>query len=46
MDRDKMIARHVLDVHRTAGTNQEADEEDRKVSRALHSKILYCTYST
>lgn len=39
MDRDKMIARHVLDVHRTAGTNQEADEEERKVALHAHTTI-------
>jgi hypothetical protein len=33
-DRDKMIARHVLDVHRLAGAQPEADEEDRKVRYA------------
>ena len=30
-ERDMMIARHVLDVHRLAGAQPEADEEERQV---------------
>jgi len=32
MDRDKQIARHVLNVHKNAGAALEVDEEEKKVS--------------
>lgn len=32
-ERDMRIARHVLEVHRLAGAQTEADEEDKKVPR-------------
>ena len=35
MDRDKMIARHVLEVHRTAGMQQDNGEQERKVNFVL-----------
>ena len=31
MERDLLIARHVLDVHRFAGNNPEQDAEDQRV---------------
>ena len=31
MDRDKQIARHVLNVHKNAGAALEVDEEQKKV---------------
>lgn len=44
-DRDKMIARHVLDVHRTAGAQGEADEEDKKVDKGAKHKGRCATLS-
>ena len=32
MDRDKMIAQHVLNVHKNAGAAMEPDQEDKQVS--------------
>ena len=40
MDRDKRIAQHVLNVHKSAGAAVEPDEEDKKVSQC--SSIVTC----
>ena len=34
MDRDKQIARHVLNVHKNAGAALEVDEEQKKVYKS------------
>ena len=44
MDRDKMIARHVLNVHKMAGALLEVDEEEQKVLPVNHH-TLNSTYS-
>ncbi|KAK9810367.1 hypothetical protein WJX72_009530 [[Myrmecia] bisecta] len=44
VDRDKMIARHVLDVHRLAGAQAEADEEDKKAEAFLKRYLEYCRH--
>lgn len=43
MDRDKQIARHVLNVHKNAGAALEVDEEEKKVaaSNTTVSWLLY-----
>ena len=43
IERDTQIARHVLDVHRLAGTQPEADEEERKVRGGGRGLRGYCS---
>jgi hypothetical protein len=42
MDRDKQIARHVLNVHKNAGAALEVDEEEKKVSGQAQSASCCC----
>ena len=42
MDRDKMIARHVLEVHRTAGMQQDHGEQERKVGAGCFGVLAGC----
>lgn len=43
--RDMQIARHVLEVHRQAGAQPEADEEERREEAFLKRYIEYCRQS-
>ncbi|PSC72741.1 DNA replication licensing factor MCM5 [Micractinium conductrix] len=43
--RDMQIAKHVLDVHRMAGTQPEADEEEKREEAFLKRYIEYCRQS-
>ena len=43
MDRDKLIARHVLEVHRTAGMQQDHGEQERKVGAGCFGLLAGCT---
>ena len=40
MDRDRMIAQHVLNVHKNASAALDTEEEDRKVCLTSHSCIV------
>ncbi|DBB06454.1 hypothetical protein WJX77_000661 [Trebouxia sp. C0004] len=42
MDRDKQIARHVLNVHKNAGSALEVDEEEKKEEEFLKRYLEYC----
>ncbi|EFN58868.1 hypothetical protein CHLNCDRAFT_34202 [Chlorella variabilis] len=45
VERDMQIARHVLDVHRLAGAQPEADEEEKREEAFLKRYIEYCRQS-
>ena len=40
MDRDRMIAQHVLNVHKNASAALDTEEEDRKVCLTRHICIV------
>ncbi len=43
MDRDKQIARHVLNVHKNAGAALEVDEEEKKVpDTSSYLSTIHC----
>jgi DNA replication licensing factor MCM5 len=42
VERDMMIARHVLDVHRLAGAQPEADEDEKREEAFLKRYIEFC----
>lgn len=44
MDRDKMIASHVLNVHKNASAALDTQEEDRKVHMALNLPDVFCQH--
>jgi len=44
MERDQLIARHVLNVHRNAGARQEPDEEDKREESFLKRFIEYARH--
>ena len=46
MDRDKMIARHVLEVHRMAGQQQDHGEQERRVGAGCLGLLAGCTMTS